>query len=254
MLPRQLVYVREIGDISGPYWTAATLDGAHLHLEPGEAVLFTSRGDAAQLTAKGVELSQKQGEILPRTWTLRERDATSIVITDRRIAFMTTQFAKGGGWGGFGLVGMTVAVTANAVSKHRAAKRAAGKVLIGQLRYEWLKAVAVRQCKLFSALDAYIHLFVATTNGLAVVELHQLFKPKVIDEKLGRWLVGAVAHHRTQLMTPTENELAILRNLQTIAQEPVDGARPFYQRWTLPGRTDELIASAIAKSGVGAAP
>jgi hypothetical protein len=50
MLPQRLVFGREIGDTEVPYWTPASLDGAHLHLEPGETVLQVCSCNVSQLT------------------------------------------------------------------------------------------------------------------------------------------------------------------------------------------------------------
>lgn len=66
----------------------------------------------------------------------------TIVVTDRRIVWFTKQFDEGGGWVGFGTIGASVALAANAVSKRRAKERSAGLVLIGQARFEWLTSVA----------------------------------------------------------------------------------------------------------------
>jgi hypothetical protein len=48
------------------------------------------------------------------------------------------KFTKGGGWRGFGVGGLAFAAVANVVSHARAAARRKGKVLIAQVRYEWL--------------------------------------------------------------------------------------------------------------------
>ncbi len=109
MLPQQTLFAREIGDTQSPYWTAATLDGLKLLLEPGESLLRVCYCRVSKLG--------------PNAWTLE--NPTTVVVTDRRTAFLTTQFDKGGGWVGFGVAGLAVAVTANAVSKRRAATSAA---------------------------------------------------------------------------------------------------------------------------------
>jgi hypothetical protein len=65
----------------------------------------------------------------------------SIYPTDSRVAFLCKKYDRGGGWSGGGLIGLTVAVTANAVSKARAKKRSKGKVMVGHIRYEWLAKI-----------------------------------------------------------------------------------------------------------------
>ena len=64
-----------------------------------------------------------------------------VVITDARVIVYCEKWTKGGGWTGFGLGGVAVALTANAISKARAASRRRGKLLVGQIRYPWLGAV-----------------------------------------------------------------------------------------------------------------
>src|SRR5580700_10466326 len=73
---------------------------------------------------------------------VRLRDVSiDVYITDGRVAVACEKYDKGGGWSGFGGVGLMVAVTANAVSKARAASRSRGKALVGHIRYPWLKSV-----------------------------------------------------------------------------------------------------------------
>jgi hypothetical protein len=103
-------------------------------------------------------------QISPKAWVLP--NPTTLVVTDRRTAFLTTQFDKGGGWVGFGVAGLAVATTANAVSKRRAAQRSAGRVAIGQARHEWLTGITLRRVKaLIGVVDTYIDLTVATAAG-----------------------------------------------------------------------------------------
>jgi hypothetical protein len=241
MLPQRLFFVREIGDTEMPYWTAASLDGVHLDVEPGESVLHVCSATVAQLSEKGAQLSPKPAQGLPRAWELEY--PTTVVITDRRTAFLTTQFDKGGGWVGFGAAGLTVALAANAVSHSRAAKRSAGKVAIGQVRHEWLTSVGLRFRKPVFGLDTYIHLAAATSTGTTVIEL---YKPKVIDEQLARAIVKTVAEHRTTLLPPASSDLATLR-AYAAGEGAVAGANPGDLRWLLPGSTDDLIASVFAK-------
>lgn len=248
MLPQRLVYVREIGDADAPYWTAASPDGKQLLLEPGESVVRVCYCTVAQLSQKGALVTPRPSQVLPTAWEL---PLVATVITDRRIAFMTTEFDQGGGWSGFGLAGLAVAATANAVSKSRAAKRSAGKVAIGQVRYEWLTSVGLRHRKPVFGLDTYIHLAAPTMAGVAVI---QLYKPKVIDEDLARLIVSIVAAHRSALLPPDLGQQALLREYLASGQGAVAGANSGDLRWPLPGGTDELIASVIAHAGPQAAP
>jgi hypothetical protein len=62
-------------------------------------------------------------------------------ITASRVVFYCKKFEKGGGWVGWGLGGLAVAVVANSVSHAIAAKRRKGKALVGNLRYPWVSSV-----------------------------------------------------------------------------------------------------------------
>ena len=242
MLPQGLVLIREIGNTEAPYWTAASRDGVHLELEPGESVLHVCSCTVSQLSPKGAQLQPKPLQLLPKAWTLEH--PTTVVITDRRTAFLTTQFDKGGGWAGFGIVGASVALTANAVSRSRAAKRSTGRVAIGQVRHEWLTSIGLRFRRPLLGLDTYIHLAAATTAGAAVIELQ---KAKVIDEPLTRWLVSTVATHRMALLPPGSPDAGTLRGYKADGGGAINGANPGDLRWPLPGATAELIANVLAQ-------
>lgn len=62
-------------------------------------------------------------------------------ITASRIVFYCKKFEKGGGWVGWGLGGLAVAVVANSVSHAIAANRRKGKALVGNIRYPWVSSV-----------------------------------------------------------------------------------------------------------------
>jgi hypothetical protein len=62
-------------------------------------------------------------------------------ITGSRVLLYCRNFDKGGGWRGWGLGGLAVAVTANAISKGMAANRRKGKALVGNIRYPWITKV-----------------------------------------------------------------------------------------------------------------
>jgi hypothetical protein len=63
-------------------------------------------------------------------------------VTGSRVLLYCRNFDKGGGWSGWGLGGLAVAVTANAISKGMAANRRKGKALVGNIRYPWITRVS----------------------------------------------------------------------------------------------------------------
>ncbi|HEV2377858.1 MAG TPA: hypothetical protein VGS19_37555 [Streptosporangiaceae bacterium] len=181
-----------------------------------------------------------------KSWTLENR--TTLVITDRRTVFLTTQFDKGGGWVGFGAAGLAMALTANAVSKRRAAQRSAGKVAIGQIRHEWLTGITVRRSKalLTGIVDTHIDLMVATAAGPRVIDL---WAPRAqgINEDFARVIVGAAAEHRLALLGPEPSaDLSTLRRYLQGGQDAAGTGKPDDLGWSFPGKTDELIAAVIS--------
>jgi hypothetical protein len=228
MLPHELLTVREIGDTDLPYWTACCADGVQLSLEPGESLLYVGYCRVSQLK--------------PQKWQLPDR--TTLVVTDRRIAFLTTQFDTGGGWAGFGVVGLAVATSANMVSKHRAAQRSAGKVAIGQARHEWITGIALRTVRaLIGVTDDYLDLTVASSAGPRILEL---WGRGVVNTKFAHWLAGVVAGHRmVQLSSPsTDAEETLQRYQQGGHDTPPPSGRQNSISWTFPGDIDELIGVA----------
>lgn len=62
-------------------------------------------------------------------------------VTASRVIFYCKKFEKGGGWMGWGVGGLAVAIVANSVSHAIAASRRKGKALVGSIRYPWVSSV-----------------------------------------------------------------------------------------------------------------
>jgi len=229
MLPQQIILVREIGDIGHPYWTASSLDGLHLVLEPGEAVLHVG--------------NYRISQIIPRAWVMP--DTTAVVVTDRRIGFLTTRFDKGGGWVGLGIAGLAVAATANAVSKRRAAERSAGRVAVGQVRHEWITEISLRRKKaLIGVVDTYVDITLASSAGPRVIEI---WCRGLSDGQFIRWLVDVVSAHRMTLLTPGSADITALQRYQNGSHDAARASKPNDPRWLLPGNSAELIDLVITR-------
>jgi hypothetical protein len=115
---------------------------------------------------------------------IRLRDVKiDIYITDGRLALACEKYDKGGGWVGFG-TGALVAVAANAVSKARAASRSRGKVLVGHIRYPWLKAVGASSKSGFASSEAIRIEYSEKLSAAPVRKLIELTLPKNIDATL----------------------------------------------------------------------
>jgi|tagenome__1003787_1003787.scaffolds.fasta_scaffold20940433_3 hypothetical protein len=78
-----------------------------------------------------------------QTAKLSELKAT-LTVTDSRVAVACSSWDKGGGWSGFSAGGLAVALVANGVSKSRAKRRRAGRMLVGHVRYDWLAQVEAK--------------------------------------------------------------------------------------------------------------
>jgi hypothetical protein len=107
-----------------------------------------------------------------------------VYVTDSRLALACQKYDKGGGWVGFGTGGVLVAVTANAVSKARAASRSRGKVLVGHVRYPWLKAVGASSKSGFASSEAIRLEYSENHSGGPMHKLVELTLPKNIDATL----------------------------------------------------------------------
>lgn len=88
------------------------------------------------LVSQGIAVREVGGG---RTRTLTElRDIRAdVFITDARVILLCTKYDKGGGWVG----SPGLALTLNAISKLRAARRSRGTALVGHLRYPWLASI-----------------------------------------------------------------------------------------------------------------
>jgi len=87
-------------------------------------------------------------EILPGASpkrVLRVRDISAkLRTTDWRIVLACSKYDKGGGWRSWSAAAIPVTLAANTVSKVRASRRRAGKMLVGQVPYSLLVSVGCK--------------------------------------------------------------------------------------------------------------
>ncbi len=166
--------------------------------EPGDAALYPLLSDLSQpglialesqdgpnvvsIVATAVRV-MSAGESLKTVVRLRDV-RIDVYITDGRLALACEKYDKGGGWVGFGGAGVLIAVTANAVSKARAASRSRGKVLVGHIRYPWIKAVGASSKSGFGTEEAIRIEFCEKASGATLHKLIELTLPKNIDATL----------------------------------------------------------------------
>lgn len=225
-LPHQLLSIREIGDQRWPYWLPASLNGESLVLEPGESVL--SKGSV-----------RVQGFVPPSPRSAWDESSTNLVVTDRRIVYMRTDYEKGGGWVGFSPTGLVVATAANAVSKHQAKKRTAGKISMGQVRFEWVRGAAHVPARPKQTAIPLV-LTVGTEGPQQFVQFFNL------SEDFVRWIAKTIAHHRLTIPVDLcEDARAHLISLAEGATQPFPKLGTDALGWEYPGETDLLVERAF---------
>lgn len=238
-LPERLISVRREGDISWPYWLPATPDGENVYLERGEQLLWQGRSG---LSSPG-----------PVPFQLPPYAPTTLVVTDRRCCFAAPRPAENkSSWSGFGVVGLTVAITANAVESASARRRVRGQVLLGHVRYEWVSAVVIRHEVERRRSRRVLVLVVPTQLGQATVEIS-------VDEEhsvaIAGLLVAAAARCRASLggasLTAADHQKLYDLQQQRVAGRPMpDGSLV----WDLPGPVELLIDRGVAALGLAASP
>jgi hypothetical protein len=139
--------------------------------------------DVVKIAATAVRVLQVGGAGLKTLVRLRDV-RIDVFITDGRLALACENYDKGGGWVGFGGAGVLVAVTANTVSKIRAANRSRGKVLVGHVRYPWMKAVGASSKSGLASAEAIRLEYAEKLSGTVVRKLIELTLPRNTDSTL----------------------------------------------------------------------
>lgn len=158
---------------------------------------------------------------------VRLRDVKiDVCVTDGRVTLACEKYDKGGGWVGFGAGGLLVAVTANAVSKARAASRSRGKVLVGHVRYRWVKAVGAASKSGFGTEEMIRLEFCEKDSGATVHKALDLTLPKNIDatlvaQDIARRVVSYRLAHDPDMRAEVRDKFAALnQNLPGLQPQP----------------------------------
>jgi len=119
----------------------------HHYPDPGYALntVELTGADTSPRTysATGITINEFRGGTFREAVRVSDIDL-NVFVTGSRIAVACSKYDKGGGWVGWGVAGFAIAVTANAVSKARAARRRRGRMLVGHVRYEWLETIVAK--------------------------------------------------------------------------------------------------------------
>lgn len=219
LFPTQFATVKEYGDDSYPYWFPMSIDGP-IELEEGETLLWSE--PLSDLSIPGA----------------RNLENASMLVTDRRIAFATTSFTKGATYIGFGGSGSTIAAGAMVVSAHRARKRRQGRILLGQVRLEWITSVEIARFKWFRGIGSRLEVGVRTDEGVSTIAFNT--KPALTFE-WANWLCQLIAHQRLSEGVPLgPGAIDELNALQAGTSVTDDGALPATFTWTLPGASERM--------------
>ena len=154
-------------------------------------------GDIQRVTGSGVEVK----ELVAGGWkTVGQFKGikAEVLITESRLVVACDKYEKGGGWVGFGAGGLAVALAANGVSKARAARRRRGNMLVGHVRYAWLRCVGFKP-KTGWASNEEVRLGVAvkTEDGTTRELFLDVTLPKNVDSsQVARVIVQRAARYR----------------------------------------------------------
>ncbi len=150
-------------------------------------------------------------EIVPggnRLLTRLSKTPGVLYITDARIAVAVEKFTKGNRYWGVG-AGAAVAVVAMGVSAARAAHKRHGKMLVGQVRYQWLKVLAASPAQGRTGSELRFVVEVKTTSGgtrtyrldvtLGYPQVDPLLPARDIIQRAARYRLsrypGSAEHH-----------------------------------------------------------
>lgn len=116
------------------------------HPDPGEhantVALEAADGDVKSWSVELiVEKARPAGSWTKVGEILNVDRGARLFVTDARTAFACSKFDKGGGFVGMGLGGVAIAGVSNAVSKARASRRSAGKMLVAHVPHTALTGV-----------------------------------------------------------------------------------------------------------------
>jgi tetratricopeptide (TPR) repeat protein len=160
-MPFSILAIRSSDDTDGAVWPVLANEPGGIMVEP-EALdgnnLGTVQVTAVTLAADGKRLIRLDGI------------NAELYVTDSRVVFACQNFDKGSRYIGTGL-GAGVALAATGISKAAAARRQRGKILAGQLRYQWCKYVGATAKRGYLGSDLYLGFVTRGSEGLQEYQL-----------------------------------------------------------------------------------
>jgi hypothetical protein len=157
-----------------------------------------------------------------------------LFVTDARFAFACSSFDKGGGhsfFGGGGALVLDAAV--NSVSKVRAKMRSRGRMLVGQVRYPWLRRVGSSPKTGFGTNEKLY--FETSVKGGGTTTLTLYLPSNVSAAQVAAEVACRAARYRLATKNPDGELRQTLEALTSVAA-PGGGANAKEIHWhTLPG-------------------
>ena len=186
-------------------------------------------GDVQRLTAS--EVIFKVGA---QTKFKDRKVKIDLFVTDARFALACSSYDKGGGhtfFGGGGALFLDVAV--NSVSKVRSKMRSRGKMLVGQVRYPWLRRVGSSPKTGFGTHEKLY--FETSVKGGGMTTLTLWLPNNVSAAQVAAEVAGRAARYRLATKNPDGELRQTLEALTSV--KAVDGATNAKEiQWhTLPG-------------------
>lgn len=175
-----------------------------------------------------------------RQWKLP--DYSEVEITPRRFVHSCAKFEKRSNWLGFGVIGVTVAVTADVVSAAKAAHRRKGKVAAGHVLYDW--PVNVVQSGWSESFSSFSQMGITWCEGEAPLRLDVTVGIGGATQ-LAEYLVSLIARYRLQRpngdIDAEGRELLAVQASQPVAEKVSGGLI-----YRLPGsvRAPQLLGAA----------
>jgi hypothetical protein len=163
--------------------------------------------------------------------------SSEIRVSDCRVTLACEKFTKGSTWSGGG-AGAAIAAGAMVVSAAKAKRRRRGKVMVGQMRYEWISRVGASLPNRFGK-NCYVIL--EYRDGVAAKALHlncNPIEPAMIAQDIIRRVAAFRLEHSPDL--PAEQRTTLEAAHYAEKLQPTFRERAYYD---LPG---SVIVGAVA--------
>jgi hypothetical protein len=153
-------------------------------------------GEPVWVTASALSVGEVAGGGIRNVAKMKDTKI-DVMISDARLALACSKFDKGSTWWGIGGGGATAALVFTAVSKARAAHRRKGKLLMGQVRYPWLKNVGFTSKRDWKTNETIRLNLIENTSGTDRELVLDLILPKNVDAcEVARAIAQRAARYR----------------------------------------------------------